>query len=384
MSYKVALNTDGSDSIRLHERPKWRMRVGGLLLVCASVLISFLFVEAYFRAFDPQPIVPRYVETSSYGIRKNIANVRGEMIVPEYRHGLTTNSQGFRGTKEYSVEKPPGIYRVIVLGDSVTLGHGVEDDQTYAAILEHKLSETGPTEVINMGVSGFGTAEELIQLQHLGLAYQPDLIVLGYFPNDPLNNVVSKLYRVREGKLIRNQEDFVPAIFIRDRLYAIPGYSFLCQHSHLVNFVRNRFSAFFSEQLTQQNRLNSKTTGILSPLESELTSLLLSEVVSEAARRHIPLVTLNIPLISEGEIVTNLPSDRLVGNQSSYILDVAREMYGSERLDLLSYDKDCHPKPFAHRLIGEKLAEFVRLNILQERTVEGVRSQPTASEDRRG
>jgi hypothetical protein len=221
-------------------------------------------------------------------------------------------------------------------------------------------------------------------LQHLGLTYQPDLIVLGYFPNDPFNNVVSKLYTVRDGKLIRNQEDFVPAIFIRDRLYAIPGYSFLCQHSHLVNFVRNRFSAFFSEQLTQQNRLNEKTTGTLSTQELELTSLLLNEMISEAGRRRVPLVTLNIPLISEGEVVANLPSDRLAGDQSSYVVDVARDIYGLERLDLLSYEKDCHPKPFAHRLIGEKLAEFVRANILRDRTVEDVRSQSGASEDRRG
>lgn len=367
MSYKVAQGLDRGEAIRLHEFPKWRSRVAGLLLVCVSALISLLLVEAYFRVFDPQPIVPRYVETSEYGIRKNIANVRGEMIVPEYRHNVTTNSQGFRGTKEYSVEKPSGVYRVIVLGDSVTLGHGVEDDQTYAAVLERELSKTRPTEVINMGVSGFGTAEELIQLQHIGLAYQPNLIVLGYFPNDPHNNVVSKLYAVQDGKLIRNNETFVPAIFIRDRLYAIPGYSYLCQHSHLVNFVRNRFSAFFADQLAQQNRLNEKTTSTLSTQESQLTSMLLDEFISEAATRHLSMVILNIPLISDGEIVTNLPADPLERNESVFVINVARDIYGSEPLQLLSYEKDSHPKPFAHALIGEKLAEFVRLQLDREK-----------------
>src|SRR5262245_27985866 len=107
-------------------RGEWLM---ASLLTCVSLLFSFLIAEAYFRVLDPQPIIPRYVETSDYGIRKNIANVHGEIVVREYRHGFTTNSQGFRGTKEYAIAKPPGVYRVIVLGDSVTVGHGVEDHE---------------------------------------------------------------------------------------------------------------------------------------------------------------------------------------------------------------------------------------------------------------
>jgi hypothetical protein len=88
------------------------------------------------------------------------------MISPgKWKHSFNTNSQGFRGTKEYSLKKPDNKYRIIVLGDSVTIGHGVEDDETYSAVLERELSKIKPTEVINMAVSGFGNAEELIQLR---------------------------------------------------------------------------------------------------------------------------------------------------------------------------------------------------------------------------
>ncbi len=163
---------------------KPRIVVFNIFLIIITCIIVLTIGEIYFRLFKPQSIVPRYVETSSYGIRKNIGNVRGKMITSEYKHKFNTNSQGFRGKREYSLEKPPNTNRIVVLGDSVTLGHGVEDEETFSAVLEKRLSQIKPTEVINMGVSGFGTAEELIQLRNVGLKYNPDLAILAYFPND--------------------------------------------------------------------------------------------------------------------------------------------------------------------------------------------------------
>src|SRR5574341_82819 len=226
----------------VQETLPWRggaARRGRRLLITGAVVgvslaCGLLVAEEALRLFAPQPIIPRYVETGPYGIRRNIAHVRGEMIVPEYRHRFATNSAGFRGIKEYAPTKPAGTYPSIVLGESVALGHGVGDEETFAALLEQDLNRNRPTEVLNLGVSGFGTAEELIQLRHVGLAYQPDLVVLAYFPNDPYNNVVSRLFNVVDGALVPDHPGFAPALYIRDRLYSLPGWSFLCQHSHLV------------------------------------------------------------------------------------------------------------------------------------------------------
>lgn len=331
------------------------------LLLFISMIMVLGFAELGLRLFAPQPIIPRYVETSPYGIRKNIGNVRGTMITPEYRHALNTNSQGFRGVKEYSLQKLPGIYRVVVLGDSVALGHGVEDSETFSAVLERKLSEVRPAEVINMGVSGFGTAEELIQLQHVGLGYQPDLVVLTYFQNDPYNNVVSKLFAVKNNTLVQDQENFVPAIFIRDRLYSIPGYSWLCQNSHLVNFIRNRFSAYYTEKLAHQNRIGTETTDVLTPEEEQLTQYLLNAVIAETRSHRIPLIILNVPLVAEGKIISNLPMEGLqTDGEWATVLDMKKDVYETHLLTELSYEKDSHPKPYGHRLIGERLAGVIQ------------------------
>ncbi|MDR4484987.1 MAG: hypothetical protein R3B95_17570 [Nitrospirales bacterium] len=348
----------------LRQNHNFRNFVFNMCLICCSIFCGLLIAEMYFRLLDPQSIIPRYVETSPYGIRKNIGHVRGNMIVPEYQHAFSTNSQGFRGTKEYSITKPPGVYRIIVLGDSVTLGHGVEDGETFSAILEEQLSLDRPTEVINMGVSGFGTAEELIQLRNVGFVYQPDLIILAYFTNDPYNNVVSELFSVTDGHLSQKQQTFVPAIYVRDRLYLIPGYSFLCQHSHLVNFLRNHASGFFIKRLAQKNNISSQTSPLLSAQESELTGLLLNKVISEAQQHKLPLVILNIPVIRNDAVISNFPKDRVnIDPSFVHLVDVNKAVYSAHDLDKLSYEKDSHPKPFAHQQIGLWLGDFIRQKI---------------------
>jgi hypothetical protein len=340
----------------------------GLLLVGSTVLALGL-AEAYFRFFDPQSIVPRYVEASHFGIRKNIGHVRGVMSTAEFHHGFTTNSQGFRGRTEYAPVKPPGTFRIIVLGDSVTLGHGVEDGETFAAIAQRELGQSRPVEVINMGVSGFGTAEELVQLQQTGLSYQPDLIVLAYFPNDPYNNIVSKLFSVGDGQLVRTAETFVPALYVRDRLYAIPGYGFLCDHSHVVNFVRSRLSAFFLDYLGRANRTSSEISSVLTPEEAQLTGLLLQEVARVAHEREVPLVILNIPVILKGQVIENFPTSVARLNQEfPVVVDVAREVYASHSTEELSYREDSHPRPYGHRLIGEELARIVSQRVWTHRS----------------
>src|SRR4051812_34618680 len=110
--------------------------------------------------------MPRWVENAPYGIRRQLSNVHGFIITPEYRHKFTTNSRGFRGRDEYAIPKPRGVYRILALGDSVVDGYGVEDDETFCAKLQKKLTPVRRTEVMNLGIAGFGNAEELVQLEN--------------------------------------------------------------------------------------------------------------------------------------------------------------------------------------------------------------------------
>jgi len=102
---------------------------------------------------------------------------------------VATNSLGLRD-KEYAVPKPPGTYRIMVLGDSVTLGWGVEEGSCYAKRLEALLNEnlSGKThvryEVINAGVGNYGTVQEWAYFKEEGRELDPDMVIVGFFVND--------------------------------------------------------------------------------------------------------------------------------------------------------------------------------------------------------
>jgi len=106
---------------------------------------------------------------------------------------VSTNSQGLRD-RERPLAKPPGTYRVAVLGDSYPEALQVDVNKSFWRILEGQLQACAfrsakHIDVINFGVSGFGTGQALRMLQTRGLAYQPDFVILAFFPgNDVRNN----------------------------------------------------------------------------------------------------------------------------------------------------------------------------------------------------
>ena len=92
------------------------------------------------------------------------------------------NSHGLRGP-ETTYEKPPATFRILNLGDSVVMGWGVRQEDTYGRQLESLLNKDSSGdlsfEVINAGVPGWNLENALAYLQAEGLKYEPDLIVLG-------------------------------------------------------------------------------------------------------------------------------------------------------------------------------------------------------------
>jgi hypothetical protein len=68
--------------------------------------------------------------------------------------------------------------------DSYTLGVGVEFDDIFSKRLERRLNGRGPYEVINFGVNGYNTAQELATFREVAAAFHPDLVIVAYVLND--------------------------------------------------------------------------------------------------------------------------------------------------------------------------------------------------------
>ncbi|MGB3728618.1 MAG: SGNH/GDSL hydrolase family protein, partial [Thermodesulfobacteriota bacterium] len=92
------------------------------------------------------------------------------------------NSDGHRD-KEYPVTKTDK-HRIIFLGDSLTFGWGVKQEETFATLIEEDMNSQSPTEVINFGTGNYNTEQEVNLFIDKGLKYNPDKVVLFYFIND--------------------------------------------------------------------------------------------------------------------------------------------------------------------------------------------------------
>ena len=112
---------------------------------------------------------------------KNKPLAEGSLTMPASTTMVKINSKGLRD-KEYSYEKPAGTTRILVLGDSFTWGYGVETDDIFTEQLETMFD--GSVDVINAGVTGYGTDQELLFLEREGIKYSPDVVVVALASND--------------------------------------------------------------------------------------------------------------------------------------------------------------------------------------------------------
>ena len=105
------------------------------------------------------------------------------------------NSWGHRSDQEYTLEKPKGKFRILVLGDSMTVGQGIENvENTYPKKLEYYLNEKlklPQFEIINTARPGWNTDTQLYDLFINGFKFQPDMVFLGYYHNDIPNDFLS-------------------------------------------------------------------------------------------------------------------------------------------------------------------------------------------------
>jgi len=106
---------------------------------------------------------------------------------------VEVNAAG-RRDQHVPIGKPEGVYRIAVLGDSYSEAFQVEREQAYWALLPGRLQGCGfglgkRFEVLNFGVSGYGTAQEYLVLASRAILYQPDLVLLQFTNgNDVMNN----------------------------------------------------------------------------------------------------------------------------------------------------------------------------------------------------
>ena len=173
-----------------------------VLLLLGSIIISALVGEFIVRGVLPQitykqaRVVGLRVfaesEVVPFALQPNLqTNHLG--YTREFDHKVRTNNLGLRG-KDIFLEKQENVFRILMLGDSMTFGWGVEDEQTVSALLEKRMNDLLPDkriEILNAGLSdGYSPDSYYAFMRDVGLRLQPDLVIVNLFPYNDLSDML--------------------------------------------------------------------------------------------------------------------------------------------------------------------------------------------------
>ena len=162
---------------------------GGIAL--AGLAITLLLAECLVRIFsDIHPPLKRRDLVLGARYTPNL-DVEIDVDESHQRVRLRFNDVGFRGPTRTRT-KPAGTCRVAVIGDSQISAIATQEDETFVRKLESGLQAIEASarwEVLNFGVSGSSTAQELVLYRKLVSDFEPDLVILAYFEgNDLVDN----------------------------------------------------------------------------------------------------------------------------------------------------------------------------------------------------
>ena len=172
-----------------------------LALGASGLALAIVVAEIAVRVMVPPPPRARMTDPAGYppvdnidelyvygaGVRwahiYDVAAFPREYLGPSGRITYRTNNLGLRG-KDVDPAKAFGIRRILCLGDSITFGEGVREEDTWPEQLGHRL---GPrVEVVNAGIQGYDFNHEALYLLLYGRRMSPDVVVMGFFMNDAM------------------------------------------------------------------------------------------------------------------------------------------------------------------------------------------------------
>lgn len=164
-----------------------------LVLVGGAIFASFLIAEIVTRMFISDNRINRYCYHPTLGHIRD-AGSSGTYTTSEFQVDVAYNSWGFRDQAR-TEEKSRSIYRIAMLGDSYVEGAQVPFEATFASKLEQLLEKSAPCtasdktfEILNFGVSGYSTTQELLLLKTVALRFQPDLVIVGFLSGNDIKN----------------------------------------------------------------------------------------------------------------------------------------------------------------------------------------------------
>jgi lysophospholipase L1-like esterase len=348
-----------------------RRGLGGLLLAVVSLGLCLLAVEFGGRLLGLFSRPSRQYQFSA---------TKGYELWPGHPE---VNSHGMRDV-EHAVLKPPGTFRIVVLGDSFTFGDGVAPGDAYPKQLERLLNGGAAGgaayEVLNAGVPGYSTAIEAIHLEELGLRFDPDLVLLGFMLNDAEAGGQNLEDSGGAGALAR-VKDWVKANF------------------GLYHFLRARLKRLEASVATAANGDGNGAPGRIGGASVEPLRLAargepspgwdacrggLQRIARLAGERGIPVVVLIFPYLVNLDDGYPLKEEhavvaRAAGEAGMQALDLLEAFTGIDPPTIWVSETDSHPNARGHELIAAAVHRYLASSgLLRSGEQDGMAGEPAA------
>jgi hypothetical protein len=263
------------------------IEVSLLVLISTSVCAGVLLVaEVLFRQFGATTVegggingLHKYSEVYGW------APWAGARFVDNGK--LTTiNAKGYRG-RIVAALPPRGVKRIVMLGDSVAFGLYVANEETFSYLLD---ARSNGLEVVNLAVQGYGFDQSLLKLEHEGLSYLPNVVVLNVcLDNDFADTALQVFlysgiqpkpyYRMEGGELVLHDEHLRRSWFVR-------WADGLRRNSHLLAWMSSRTPAGKDEQEEREHWSVRKERALQDAEGVKTLCLRLTERMREEAVQH--------------------------------------------------------------------------------------------------
>jgi lysophospholipase L1-like esterase len=233
------------------------------------MVAAFVIGEVALRILTPstlrtagRTLPPMYVEDEKLGWRLK-PNFEGGAKTDEFSTEIKINSDGFRDY-EHSNSNNESTFRILGLGDSFTLGYGVELEETYLSVLEKYLNSSQDDnntlfEIFNTGIPGYSIKEECLLFEEIVSRIQPDLITIGFDINDHTDciNPLPK-WKVVDGYIVSrgNRKQTLVSkfkLFLHKHSYL---YSYLSiSKNRVITRIRRREKAITEKEVEQKKEM---------------------------------------------------------------------------------------------------------------------------------
>ena len=344
------------------------IKTRGILINLSLIILSTLFalflseIALRVMGFKPLYVSPERDRFWKYDSLLGWVHQPGQEGIfetPQFRTSVRINQKGLRD-REHSYQRKTDNERIVVLGDSFAWGYGVEESERFSQLLEKSLG----VEVINAGVSGYSTDQELLWYKNEGIKYEPDLVILVLAGNDVGDNdrqLVNTIY-------------YKPRFVLEDGRLVLKGYPVpktspqgrfvysVSQRSAFAYFLVQRYFdllSLYSRVKANADRIDSQRSG--TSIKSEpfkLTLALIDEIRNTAKSRKAKF------MIVTTDRWWNSPSSETykdfinaLRTEGFMVLDV-ESMPGFDP-EVMLIPEDGHWNQVGHKFVAEEIEAFI-------------------------